>query len=84
MATRFTTDGSLHPGELFEARLNDWRTPWFSKVCGRQFGLGPRTTPYPATDAETSAMRERSPVAEAEIKHLQYEMLSEGIDMAGI
>jgi hypothetical protein len=84
MATRFTTDGSLHPGELLEARLNDWRIPWFSEVCGRQFGLGPTAAPYPATDAETSAMRERSPVAEAEIKHLRYEMLSEGIDMAGI
>jgi hypothetical protein len=74
MATRFTTDGSLHPGELLKARLNDWR----------QFGLGLTAAPYPATDAETSAMRERSPVAEAEIKHLRYEMLSEGIDMAGI
>jgi hypothetical protein len=68
--------------ELLEARLQRLETPTVQQ--GGIFGLGPTAVPHPAADSETSALRERLAVVEAEVKHVRSEMQSEGIDMAGI
>jgi hypothetical protein len=68
--------------ELLEARLQRLETPTVQQ--GGIFGLGPTAVPHPAADSETSALRERLAVVEAEVKHLCSEMQSEGIDMARI